>query len=425
MKVLINAFAFSPYKGSEHAVGWNIAVEMAKLHEVTVIFGDVWGNCKTQKDMERYSGSVSDVFSIVGLKAVYVRPGVVTAILTKLHQLPGCWMLYYWAYNLWQRKAYRIARKLHAVDRFDVVHHLNMIGYREPGYMWKLGIPFVWGPVGGAPNEPFAYRSLFSWHGLIRVFARTVCNEIQKRFNRRAKQAARRAARVWAVTDADYRMIHDMWGVESCQRMIEAGADGELHGEIHVWNGDSPLRIVWSGIHTSRKALPILLYALARLEPALRSRLTVEVLGEGPETEGWKRLALKLNVDRCLSWRGRVPRSQALDIMRGSHLLACPSVKEASSIVVIEAVSLGLPVICHDACGMGIVIDENCGLKVPLCSPETSIEGFAVAIKQVMNDPRKVEVFSRGALERAKELTWEAKAREISGAYEQIVKNGK
>jgi hypothetical protein len=26
---------------------------------------------------------------------------------------------------------------------------LNMIGYREPGYLWKLNVPFVWGPMGG------------------------------------------------------------------------------------------------------------------------------------------------------------------------------------------------------------------------------------------------------------------------------------
>lgn len=419
MKVLINAFAFSPYRGSEAAVGWNIVKELAKLHEVTVLTGAV-------KDMPGdYARYVAEEGPVAGMSVEYIRPTLIIRALEWLHRLPGCWSFYYLAYNLWQRKAYRRARQLCKQRKFDIIHQLNMIGYREPGYLWKLGIPFAWGPVGGAPNEPIAYHSLFSWSGCVKVVLRSAINELQKRICRRAKRAARQASTIWAVTDADYRMIHDLWGVENCQRMIEAGADEGLCGAIHTWDGDSLFRMVWSGIHTSRKALPILLYALARLEPISLDRVRVEVLGEGPETDGWKKLAVKLNVDKCLSWRGRVPRDQALDVMRDSHLLVCPSIKEASSIVVIEAVSLGLPVICHDACGMGIVINEACGMKVPLSSPETSIEGFAAAIRRMIDDPQKVEMLSRGALARAKELTWEAKAREIAVAYARIAQDEK
>ena len=41
MRVLLSAFGFSPYRGSECAVGWNIARELARLHDVTVVTGDV------------------------------------------------------------------------------------------------------------------------------------------------------------------------------------------------------------------------------------------------------------------------------------------------------------------------------------------------------------------------------------------------
>ena len=36
-KILISAYACEPFKGSEQAVGWNIAIELAKTHEVHVI----------------------------------------------------------------------------------------------------------------------------------------------------------------------------------------------------------------------------------------------------------------------------------------------------------------------------------------------------------------------------------------------------
>ena len=42
-----------------------------------------------------------------------------------------------------------------------MLHQLNMIGFREPGYLWKLsqenGVPFVWGPIGGQKQFPTAY----------------------------------------------------------------------------------------------------------------------------------------------------------------------------------------------------------------------------------------------------------------------------
>ena len=39
-------------------------------------------------------------------------------------------------------------------ENFDLIHNLNPIGYREPGYLWKLNLPYIWGPIGGIPNRP-------------------------------------------------------------------------------------------------------------------------------------------------------------------------------------------------------------------------------------------------------------------------------
>ncbi|MBQ8124869.1 MAG: glycosyltransferase [Kiritimatiellae bacterium] len=408
MKILLSAFAFSPYRGSECAVGWNIARNLARFHDVTVIAGDLGDG---ENDYARY---VAENGSVPRLTVDYVPPSRFTVFLERLHRLPGLWGLYYLAYNLWQRKACKRAKELLKTEKFDLVHQLTMIGYREPGYMWKLGLPFFWGPVGGAPNEPIAFRRMFSWRGCVKVVLRTVLNEIQKRICLRAKRAARKASKIWVVTDADYRMVHDLWGVE-CDRMVEAGRDDSIAGKIRSYDGASPLRIVWSGIHTSRKALPILLHALSRLEEGME--VGVDVLGEGPETAKWKSLAASLGVSSRLTWHGRLPRMDALKLMARAHVLACPSIKEASSIVVIEALSLGLPVICHDACGMGIVVTDKCGFKIPLRNPETSISGFATAIRTILERPDLVEQKSAAAIARVGELTWHSKVSAFSAAY--------
>ena len=65
--------------------------------------------------------------------------------------------LYYLGYRLWHRRAFRHARLLHAERPFSLVHHVSFCGYREPSNCWKLGVPFVWGPVGGTQPFPKAF----------------------------------------------------------------------------------------------------------------------------------------------------------------------------------------------------------------------------------------------------------------------------
>ena len=417
--ILISAYAFSPYQGSECAVGWNIVTRLAKIHDVTVLCGDLSRDQRMKADLDRY---FSENPPIAGLHIHYVKPNFLIQVFEKIHTLPGFWMSYYWAYNLWQRKAFQNARKLHAECPFDLIHQLNMIGFREPGYLWQLRIPFVWGPIGGAADIPVAFFSMFSRIGRGRVIVRNVVNAIQKWILWRPRYAAYCAVKLWAVTSADIHMVKKIWGVE-VEQMLEAGTAPGEKINARLWNGRERLRIVWSGIHLPRKALPILFHAISSKD--LKERVVIDVLGEGAETTMWKALAEQLGLNDVVTWHGMLVRDKALAVMSVAHVLAVPSLSEASSTVVLEALSLGLPVICHDACGMGVVITEKCGFKVPLCDPKISIEGFAQAIRRILEDRTLVESLSRGALERAVELSWDKKAADIASEYEKIIVQGR
>ena len=411
MRVLLSAFAFSPYKGSEAAVGWNIARELARLHDVTVLTGAVRDG---ENDWNRY---LTENGSVDGLTVEFVNPTGLVKLFDRVHQLPGLWSLYYLAYRLWQREAFKRAKCLHKMRRFDVIHQLTMIGYREPGYLWKLDdVPFVWGPVGGGPDEPIAFHSLYSFSAKVKVVVRNVLNWIQKRLLLRPRLAARHAKKIWVVTDADERMVHGLWGRE-CERMIETAATASPLGRVRTWDGVEPLRIVWSGTHTYGKALPILIHALAILKGNGLCNFVVDVLGKGGETIKWKNLAEKCGVADVFKWHGHLSHDVAIETMAKCHLLAFPSLKEGTPHVVLEALSLGLPVICHDICGMGTVVTASCGIKILMKSPSISIKGFVDAISNIMRCPELLEKLSSGALTRAKELSWTQKAHAISDAY--------
>jgi glycosyltransferase involved in cell wall biosynthesis len=301
-----------------------------------------------------------------------------------------------------------------------MTHHLTMIGFREPGYLWRLSIPFVWGPVGGSSDEPLAFLSLFSLRGKMQVVVRKLCNYMHKRWLRRSRHAANRARIIWAATPADVQCANIIWHAPTTL-LLESGATINSGMQPRAWDGNTTLRLVWSGLFFPRKALPILLHAIARLDPQERECVELHVLGEGSEQRNWQRLASQLTLQRHVVWEGFVKREKALEIMASCHVCVISSIKEAASVVTLEALSLGLPVVCHDACGMGLAINDGCGIKVPLLDPETSIQGFSQAIRMFLKQPKLVEELSRGALVRADELSWDKKAATIAAAYDQVI----
>lgn len=151
----------------------------------------------------------------------------------------------------------------------------------------------------------------------------------------------------------------------------------------------------------------------------------VHVLGAGrgnsTQTEKAKALAARLGVSSKIIWYGNLPRDRALERMSEGHVLVHTSLLEATSCVVMEALSSGMPIICHDACGMATVVTPSCGIKVPMTGVKDSIRGFRDAIQTLIDDPARLKKLSIGAAQRSQALAWEQKILEFNRNYEEIL----
>jgi len=416
MRILLSAYAFSPFQGGEPAVGWNVATRLAERgHEVTVLFGDLGSPELYKLDLDRF---LSNAPLPANLRAVHVATDPLTRKIHDWHALPGLWFLYYQAYRRWQQNALNEAKRLHQEQPFDLVHHLTIIGYREPGYLWQLGIPFFWGPLTGAVLTPWRYLPGFSLTGIYRHASRNFLNLVQMRMHGRCLKAARIARKIWTVTSEDRRMVEDVWG-SAAENLIETGAapcDGACVRQI---TSDEPLQLIWCGIVDAQKSLYLALHALA--ERTLDLHFTLHVIGEGPEQSRCQALAVKLGIASQVRWHGKVEHSEVRRLMAGGHALIHTGIKEGTPHVVLEALTSGLPILCHDACGMGVAVDDTSGLKVPLHDPQTSIDGFRAAIIRIASEPGLLERLSKGALARAQALSWDRKIDTMIAAYESVL----
>jgi glycosyltransferase involved in cell wall biosynthesis len=356
---------------------------------------------------------------VQGLKFQYVGPTRLSRFWDRVHTFPLFKFLYYWAYNAWQRAAFTEAKKLLKTQHFDLVHHITYTSFRAPGYLYKLKIPFFWGPIAGASDEPWSYIKTFNLFTKMMLAMRMLLNAYQKRFSPKPRNAARYASKIWTATPSDYNMVNNLWKCKATIQ-LDTGCISAAERNPVQKKENEKLKLVWSGLHLPRKALPVTLHALAKAGYGVE----LSILGAGNETMRWKELATKLGLDADVKWLGWLPHQDAVIEMSKAHVFIFSSISEATSTVVLEALGLGLPVICHDACGMGVAVTDDCGIKIPLQSPQKSIEGFSDAIVRLRDEPGLITKLSEGALKRAQQLTWENKAKEIAQSYCEAISVG-
>jgi glycosyltransferase involved in cell wall biosynthesis len=394
LNVLIVASMCHPDRGSEPGLGWKWSTQIARHHDVTVIVGEYEEN---RAAIARELASNPQLAS--AMKFEFVPWFEVSQVRWQRAFASVYQPLYYAWYEQWMRRAQKVAEGLLAGGRrFDIAHQLTMIGFREPGFLQELPIPFVWGPVGGTQNVPWRLLPALGAVEGTRHGCRNVINEWQKRRHRRSREAFQRAAAIIAVATDTQQEIRRHHGVDS--RVIAAALCEPGHPRSRVRKPhDGPTRFVFTGLHLSRKGLPFALRALARLPKDID--WTLDVMGSGPQSTSWKRLTDRLGLTKRVTFHGYASREKLMDVLDGGDVYLFPSLLEGWPAAIAEALTLGLPVVTTDLHGMSDMVTDECGRLVSATSPARLVSGFADACMELARSPDLVERLSRGALQRA------------------------
>ena len=390
MKILINCYACSPYKGSEPGMGWNFIKSLCRLHELHIIT-----ESKFQQDLNQYFEEHPEE------KPFYHFYFIEKERHKKLRKIwpPS----YYWFYKAWQKKALILAKTLDQKENFDVIHQLNMVGYREPGYFYKLNKPLVWGPIGGMCISPWCLLPSTGIYGTLYYGFRNLINIYQMHFKTRVRSFAKSSSAIISATQDNHDGILKRWGKESII-IPEVGMLEDKQKKQISPRSNNILKIAWSGQHTPGKALNLLLEAISISN--LKDNIELHVIGQGKYTLRWKRLAKRYHLNNII-WHGWVKREEAISIMKECNLFCITSIADLTSTVLLEALSYGLPVIALNHCGFSNVITIDCGIKIDIHSKKQVVNDFAQAIKTIYNNEEWRIQMSQNALKLASDFTWE------------------
>ena len=410
LKVLINAYACSPGMGSEPGMAWNWVKNLAKFCELYII---------TEGEFRERIEAVVPTLEQGTNMHFYYNP--VSDEIRKMCWNQGDWRFYKY-YRQWQWKTYLMAKDICGKEKIDVLHQLNMIGFREPGYLWKLskenGAPFVWGPIGGLKQFPTAYLKGAGLKMQLFMRLKNFLNIWQLKHEKRVDEALKTVRLLISSIPDSYRALKKYKGLESIV-IPETGCF--LSEDISTARFDAEeFHIMWVGKFDFRKQLPLALQAVAL---AKNPKIKLDVYGNGSvgQVEMAKRMGEELGISQQVIWHGNQKNDGVMEAMRKAQLFFFTSVNEDTSTVVLEAVSNRLPVVCFNACGMSAVIDDSVGRKIALSHPSQSAHDFARILNKLEGNRSLLRQLSENCKQRQMELSWEVKARKIVEEYERIV----
>lgn len=406
-RVLLSAYSCCPDWGSEPGVGWNRATQIAR-------YCDVWVLTNKHGMQPRIDAYLEEHGPIPNLEFVYIPRAQWELAISQT------WPLKYLAYRTWLRRAFGVARRLHAQVGFDIAHHVTFNGFREPSYLCQLGIPFVWGPVGGAQNYPWRFLPGAGLSRGAREATRSALNLTQLRLSPRVRTAARSAAAIFTANPETRHKFRHVLGVDSIL-MSDVGAAASSD---HSWRpraSSSAIRLLWVGNLATWKALELLIEALALLPDDVPYEL--RVLGEGPCGRKWQRLAERKGVATKVEWCGRLPHAEALEQFRWADAFVFTSLRDTSGTVVLEALAAGRPIICLDHQGVGAIVTSQSGIKIPVTNRRDVHRRLADAIALLQQNPKLCRTLGEGAGRRATECGWSVQARQIVEEYNRILKS--
>lgn len=406
LSILINAYACSPHMGSEPGMAWNWCVNLAKHCELHII---------TEGEFQNKIDAVLP--SLPQGKNMHFYYNPVTEEIRKMCWNQGDWRFYKY-YKEWQWKTYLIAKDICKQTHIDILHQLNMIGFREPGYLWKIpNIPFIWGPVDAKESFPIAYLEGASLKTKMFMQLKNTITKWQLRYAKRVHLTAKRASYVVSASSNSQYAFKKYFNIDS-PLLNETGCYIQEHQLLDKSSKDS-FDILWVGKLDFRKQLGLAIRSIAATQ---NPHIKLHIVGGGDKTS-YQDLVRKLGIENQCIWYGAISHENVQRIMQNSDVFFFTSVAEGTPHVVLEAIGNNLPVICFNTCGQGDSIDERVGRKIELSNPNISINEFAQLLNKLDSNRNLLKEMSENCKARQQELSWDNKALQMVELYKKALQN--
>jgi len=370
MKLLLSAAACDPYGGSEGIYGWYVVSALAKKHQCFVLTG-----ARHRSSLEKAATEglipASLHFRFIGEAKPWPSNRLQARIVSWLD------------FRRFAKATLSVAKEWNCEVGFDIAQQVTYTSWRVPSPLWKLGIPFIWGPISGTEIFP---RSCYSSLSLqARLFETLRSLQTQLAIHSQAvRSCAKMAFRIPVPHQQAIEFLAELRGkqdgVELCHNFFFPESRMKaLHCPRPAVTGTHPLRAFGAGNLEGRKGVAIALHAIA-LAKSKGVRVEYHVTSQGPELAHLQKLSAKLGLSDQVILGKRFDSADFADALSKFDVCLLPSLRDGAGLSIMEAMLAGCVPIVADWCGPAEFVTNDCGFKVPVTNPKD----MAIRISEIL-----------------------------------------
>ena len=366
LKILLSAYACEPNKGSEPEVGWKWATTLSGLgHEVYVI---TRSNNKKNIDEYLIKNKISN------LNFIYFDFPKWLLRVIKGKSNPHSYLYFL----LWQVGIFFVVKPYINKIKFDFIQHVTFVSFRYPSFLCLYKVPFIFGPISGGDTIPMNLRKNFSLIEKIKEFARDLSNNYIK-FSPLMNLTFFKSKRIFVNSEATKKIIPSKYHHKT-ELMIAIGNSDTVKASLNFNKKKKRFHICYAGNLFGLKGISLAIEIFSELKK-INPNIFLTVAGSGPLESELKRKAKYYNIDQSILWLGQINRNKLFELFQKNDLLLMPSLRDSGGFVILEAMSFGLPVATLDLGGPGIIVDNDCGIKVNVSNKSETEIVFELALK--------------------------------------------
>ncbi|MCX6787358.1 MAG: glycosyltransferase [Candidatus Kaiserbacteria bacterium] len=183
--------------------------------------------------------------------------------------------------------------------------------------------------------------------------------------------------------------------------------------------GFSDHTILYSGRLAIEKRADLVIRAMAKLIKDIPDLMYV-IIGHGPDEARLKKLAADLGIAKQVKILGFIKERQELaEIYNASDVFAILSTAESQSIVAMQAMACGLPVVASKTWGLGEYVTPATGVLIDRDDEKSLPERLGDLLK----DPQRMRELGRNGRAYVQKFSPENIAAEWEKIYEDVIKN--
>jgi glycosyltransferase involved in cell wall biosynthesis len=130
---------------------------------------------------------------------------------------------------------------------------------------------------------------------------------------------------------------------------------------------------------------------------------SLDIVGDGESLNEFRKMVATLNLNKSVSFHGKVDHSTIMQLLRRADLFCYPTQSEGFPKAVLEALACGLPVVTSSVSVLPQLINKGGGVLLDECSPSA----VANAVRRILADPKSYRSMSAKAIETARQYSLE------------------